>query len=125
MPGIYRSIAQRNGEGRCALKHIELSGLLSDFGDHLNARGARADYRDQFTREGGLFCWPAAGEVLLAGEVIQPFEARFDGCRDKARRHDAKSCRYALAGIRFNLPALGALIKMGGGDAGVKLNVAS
>ena len=48
--GFYRSVAQRNRRTVCA-KHIELSGLLRDFGDHLNARGAGADYRDLFTRE--------------------------------------------------------------------------
>ena len=123
--GLYRFVAQGNGERGCALKHIELPGLLRDLGNHLNTRRTGTDYRDPFAREGWLLCWPAAGEVLLAGEIIQPVEPGLDGCRDQARSHNAKSCRHAFAGICLDQPTLGTLIKMRGGDAGFKLNIAS
>ena len=75
--GLYRPIVQGDGEGGCALEHKELPGLLRDFGDHLNARGARANDGNPFTFEVWLIVGPAAGEILLAGKGLQTLDVIF------------------------------------------------
>src|SRR5215471_1587715 len=97
--------------------------LARDHWDALDAGRAGSDYANPLAGEIDALARPTGGLVPTALECFQTFVLRRFGSGKAAGREDAEPGRHRCTPIGLDLPAIGMLIKTGGGDARFELDV--
>src|SRR3546814_3235347 len=123
--GLERPVAGRDAEVRRALEDGEVRRLLGDDRDRLDRRGAGSDPGDAPPREVHGLVRPCAGVERAAAEAVDAGNFGQLGGGQAAGRHHAVLRRYPLAAVGAHVPAAGALVEGGAGDARVEGDVAA
>jgi hypothetical protein len=107
------------------LKNRQMTNLVSNIGDHLNAGRPSADHRNPLALKINRFVRPIEGMKRSPLEFIYPLEAGRRGNRKEADRHHDKTCSQLTTVADLKAPKILGLIEIRGFDLAVELHILS